>query len=113
MSFPPRPKRFQAQTPEPQFGSQRNAAAPVRNAAAARADGGAPLRFPGERLRERETSDLPPLTAGERIIVSSVIAGGDRPSRGLLRPIGFAVLCLCAVVGVVTIYHSLAGAFPH
>src|SRR5262245_27069057 len=108
MSFPPRPKRLQAEQPQPQFGSQRSAGAPARSAAAARADGVASLRFPGERRRERETSDLPPLTAGERIIVSSVIAGGDRPSRGLLRPIGLAVLCLCAVVGVVTIYHSLA-----
>ena len=112
MSFPPRPKRLPAEQPQPQFGGQRSAGAPARSAAA-RADGVASLRFPGERGREREISDLPPLTAGERMIVSSVIAGGDRPSRGLLRPIGLAVLCLCAVVGVVTIYHSLAGAFPH
>jgi hypothetical protein len=113
MSFPLRPKRVQVGRPEPQFGGQRSAAAPDRGATAGRADGGAPLRFPGERRRERETSDLPQLSAGERAIVSSVIAGGDRPSRGLLRPIGLAVLCLCAAVGAVTIYHSLAGAFPH
>ncbi len=113
MSFPLRPKRAAVERPEPQFSGSRSAhpPAPVRSAAEPRDD--APLRFPGERRREHEANERPRLSAGERMIVSSVIAGGDRPSRGLLRPIALAALCLFAAVGAVTIYHSLAGAFPH
>ena len=115
MSFPLRPKRAQAERPEPQFSGSRSArpAQPARSIAEPRDDGAAPLRFPGERRREREANDPPPLSAGERMIVSSVIAGGDGRSRGFLRPIALAALCILAVVGAVTIYHSLAGAFPH
>jgi hypothetical protein len=115
MSFPLRPKRASMERPEPQFGGSRNARspAPLRSAAEPRDDGAAPLRFPGERRREPEANERPSLSAGERMIVSSVIAGGERPSRGLLRPIALAALCLFAAVGAVTIYHSLAGAFPH
>ena len=115
MSFPLRPKRSQAERPEPQFSGSRNGrpAAPARSPAELRENRAAPLRFPAERRREREASDLPPLSAGERMIVASAMTGGDRSSRGLLRPIALAALCLLAVVGAVTIYHSLAGAFPH
>jgi hypothetical protein len=116
MSFPLPPKRVQAERPEPQFSGRRGtgAAAPSRMAAEPRQDGAATLRFPGERRPEREISERPLLSAGERLVVSSVIAGGDRASRrGLLRPVALAALCLLAAVGAVTIYHSLAGAFPH
>jgi hypothetical protein len=117
MSFPLRPKRAQLERPEPQFSGSRNAgpAAPARTAVEpARADGAAPLRFPGERRRERETNERPLFSAGERLVVSSVIAGGERTRRrGVLRPVALTVLCLLAAVGAVTIYHSLAGAFPH
>lgn len=116
MSFPLHPKRIRSDRPEPQFSGSRSAgaAAPTRVAAEPRDDGAAPLRFPGERRRERETNERPIFSAGERLIVSSVIAGGDRPPRrGMLRPVVLAVLCLLAAVGAVTIYHSLAGAFPH
>ena len=114
MSFPLRPKRAQADRPEPQFSGRRGtgAAAPTRIAAEPRQDGAAPLRCPGER--RLEMSERPLRSAGDRRVVSSVIAGGDRASRrGLLRPLALAALCLLAAVGAVTIYHSLAGAFPH
>ena len=116
MSFPLRPKRGRSDAPEPQFSGGRSAgaAAPTRIATEPRNDGAAPLRFPGERRREREANERPILSAGERLIVSSVIAGGDRgPRRGMLRPVALAVLCVLAAVGAVTIYHSLADAFPH
>jgi hypothetical protein len=116
MSFPLRPKRAQADRPEPQFSGSRNAsgAATARVTPEPRVEGAAPLRFPGERRREREADERPLLSAGERLVVSSAMTGGDRPSRrGMLRPVALAVLCLLAAVGAVTIYHSLAGAFPH
>jgi hypothetical protein len=116
MSFPLPPKRIQAERPEPQFSGSRgsSAAPPARIAAEPRGQGAAPLRFPGERRRELDASERPLLSAGERLVVTSVIAGGDRTwRRGLLRPVALAALSLLAAVGAVTIYHSLAGAFPH
>ena len=99
MSFPPRPKRTLSERPEPEFNGSRNGVADASRRAAAdrRSDAAMPLRFPGERL-----------------VVSSAMAGGaGAPRRGFLRSVVFAALCLLAVVGAVTIYHSLAGAFPH
>jgi len=116
MSFPPRPKRTLSERPEPEFNGSRNGVADASRRAAAdrRSDAAMPLRFPGERRREREADELPILTAGERLVVSSAMAGGaGAPRRGFLRSVVFAALCLLAVVGAVTIYHSLAGAFPH
>ena len=115
MSFPPRPKRALSERPEPAFNGNRNAGADVGGRVPANRPSEATMlvRFPGER-RRGEASEIPTLSAGERLVVSSVIAGGDRtPRRGFLPSVVLAALCLLAAVGAVTIYHSLAGAFPH
>jgi hypothetical protein len=113
MSFPPRPKRALSERPEPAFNGNAGPDASGRVPANRHAETAMPLRFPGER-RRAEASEIPTLSAGERLVVSSVIAGGDRaPRRGFLRSVVLAALCLLAAVGAVTIYHSLAGAFPH
>jgi len=113
MSFPPRPKRALPERPEPAFNGNRNAGADANGRVTANRPGEMPVRFPGER-RRGEVSEIPTLSAGERLVVSSVIAGGDRtPRRGFLPSVVLAALCLLAAVGAVTIYHSLAGAFPH
>jgi hypothetical protein len=55
------------------------------------------------------------LTAGERLTVTSTIAGGQaEPGRrpGMLRLVLLVVLIVFAGIGAATVYHSVAGTFP-
>jgi hypothetical protein len=84
---------------------------PMRRTAAARPPepGNPSLRLPGER----HTTGL---TAGERLVVSSEMTGGEAKSRrrpGILRLVVLAVLIVFAGIGAATVYHSVAGAVPH
>ena len=64
------------------------------------------LRFPGEG------SPGLTLTAADRLVVSSAITGGRMVARrGMLSSLGLALLFLLAVVGAVTLYHTVASVF--
>ncbi|HEX6841088.1 MAG TPA: hypothetical protein VF113_06160 [Stellaceae bacterium] len=105
--------------PEPQFAGP--GAAPRREPATARPpargeDGGAvaSLRLLGA-ARQGEPPAPPAFTAGERLTVSSVLAGGDgRPRRrlGMFRLSLLLVLLFFAGIGAVTVYHAVAGVLP-
>lgn len=74
---------------------------------------GAPLRFLGEARRgERQA---PVFTAGDRLVVSSAIAGDDAPRRRptMLRLTLLLILLFFAGVGAVTVYHAVAGVLSH
>ena len=65
------------------------------------------LRLPG---------DGPPrltLTAADRLVVSSTITGGRMVARrrGMLSSMGLALLLLLAMIGAVTLYHTVASVF--
>jgi hypothetical protein len=68
-----------------------------------------PLRFPGERPSIG-------LTAGERMVVSSVMTGGEgKPRRRfrLLRLFLILVVLVLAGMGAAAAYHAVAEALPH
>lgn len=65
------------------------------------------LRFPGEGSLRLT------LTAADRLVVSSAITGGRMVARrrGMLSSMGLALLFLLAVVGAVSLYHTVARVF--
>ena len=108
-----------ADRPEPHFAGP--GATPRREPAPARAlargeEGGAvaSLRLLGAARRDEQAA-APSFTAGERLAVSSALTGGDeRPRRrlGVFRLSLLLVMLFFAGVGVVTVYHAVAGVLP-
>ncbi len=103
--------------PDPQLAAP--GASPVREPVPMRTqprseDSGAvaPLRFLGETRRGERSA--PVFTAGDRLVVSSAIAGDDAPRRrpSLLRVTLLLILLFFAGVGAVTVYHAVAGVLP-
>jgi hypothetical protein len=85
---------------------------PLRRAAPAHG------RDPAEpALRAPQDRRITGLTAGERLTVASAITGGDDEPRrrrpGMLTLFVVAVLIVFAGIGAASVYHSVAGAFPH
>jgi hypothetical protein len=85
-------------------------------------DGAAtPLRFLGPSRRNADPArrniepEAPPsFTAGERLAVSSELAGDDRRQRrpSMLRLSLLLILLFFAGIGAVTVYHAVAGVLP-
>jgi hypothetical protein len=103
--------------PEPQLAAPGTAPlrepAPVRNLPRSEDSGaGAALRFLGEARRGERPA--PVFTAGDRLVVSSAVAGDDAPRRrpSMLRLTLLLILLFFAGVGAVTVYHAVAGVLP-
>jgi hypothetical protein len=68
-------------------------------------------------LRAPQDRRITGLTAGERLTVASAITGGDDEARrrrpGMLTLFLVVVLIVFAGIGAASVYHSVAGAFPH
>ena len=113
------PRPSTADRPEPHFAGPgavpRREPVPAR--APARGEEGsavASLRLLGAARRDEQAAP-PSFTAGERLTVSSALTGGDdRPRRrlGVLRLSLLLALLFFAGVGVVTVYHAVAGVLP-
>lgn len=67
-------------------------------------------------LRAPQDRRITGLTAGERLTVASAITGGDEVRRrrpGMITLFLVVVLIVFAGIGAASVYHSVAGAFPH
>jgi hypothetical protein len=109
MPFPVRPTL--KDRPEPQLAAPIREPVPMRGPA--RGDDVTPLRVAGEARRaERPAATF---TAGDRLAVSSGIAGDDEPAprRSMFRLTLLLVLLFFAGIGAVTVYHAVAGVLPH
>jgi hypothetical protein len=85
----------------------------ARRVAAAKPQGDTTVLFAAP---ERDAPEAPRLTlsAGDRVVLSSAIVGGDeKQRRHPLRFFALTVLFVLAAIGAVSVYHSIASAFLH
>src|SRR5579864_9563976 len=97
--------------PEPKLDAP--SAAPVPMRGPGRGDDVTPFRLAGEARRAERPATA--FTAGDRLAVSSAMAGDDgpRPRRSMFRLTLLLILLFFAGVGAVTVYHAVAGVLPH